>query len=35
MRFKASYSPAKGLWNLVLAYLGAAILIAILVINLI
>lgn len=35
IRFKATYSPAQGTWNLFLCFLGAAILIAIVVANLI
>ena len=34
IRFKATYSPAKGAWNLFLCFLGAAILIAVIVANL-
>jgi hypothetical protein len=33
IRFKASYSPAKGSWNLFLAWLGAAILVAVIAVN--
>jgi len=35
IRFKATYSPAQGAWNLFLACLGAAILIAVIAVNLI
>lgn len=34
IRFKATYSPAQGAWNLFLCYLGAAILIAVVIVNL-